>query len=101
MKWQVFGIVMSTIISALGLGLIVWKTDPAVASPLLKASFFITLFILAWGGSTLIIFSIKNRVPKQRPIDESTFDSIFNTSLLGGLTITIIATTIILLNKLR
>lgn len=99
MNWQVFGVGVSTVISALGLGLIVWKTDPTTASPLLKALFFIALFFLIWGISTLIIFSIKNRGPKPRPTDESTFETVFNTSLLAGLTITIIAVGAILFNK--
>ncbi len=99
MKWQVFGVGISTVISALGLGLIIWKTDPAVASPTLKASFFIASFILVWGSSALIIFSIRSGIPKPRPADENTFETIFNSSLLGGLVISIIAAVIVLLNK--
>jgi hypothetical protein len=99
MNWQVFGVGVSTVISALGIGLIVWKTDPITASPLLKALFFIALFFLVWGSSTLIIFSIKNRGPKPRPTDESTSETIFNTSLLMGLIITIIGAIIISFKK--
>ena len=100
MKWQVYGVGMSTIISALGLGLIIRKTDPAAASPLLKTSFFVALFLLIWGGSTLIIFSIKNRFPKPRPLDESTYESIFNTSILMGLFFSLIIAAITLIKKL-
>jgi len=100
MKWQVFGVVISTIISALGLGLIVWQTDPAVASPLLKASFFVALFILAWGGSTLIILSIKNRLPKPRPLDKSTCESVLNASILFGLLFPLLITAAILIKIL-
>ncbi len=100
MKWQVFGVVMSTIISALGLGLIVWQTDPAVASPLLKALFFVALFILAWGGSTLIIFSIKKRLPKPRPLDKSTYESVLNDSILLGLLLPFLIAAVILIKIL-
>lgn len=100
MKWQVFGVVMSMIISALGLGLIVWQTDPSVASPLLKASFFVALFILTWGGGTLIIFSIKKRLPKPRPLDKTTYESILNDSILLGLSLPILIAAIILIKIL-
>ena len=100
MKWQVFGVVMSTVISALGLGLIVWQTDPAVASPLLKASFFVALFILAWGGGALTIFSIKKRLPKPRPLDKVTYESLLNDSVLLGLSFPILIAAIILIKML-
>ena len=100
MKWQVYGVRISTIISAIGLGLIIWKTDPAVTPPLLKTSFFIALFILIWGSSTLIIFSIKNRFIKSRLPDEDVYESIFNTSILLGLFFPVVIVAITIIKKL-
>lgn len=99
MRWQVFGVGAAVILSALGLGLIGWKADPAVASPLLKASFFIALFIFVWGINALIVFSIKNRFFKPRYISETMPDSVFNTSVLVGLFCSILITAAVLIRK--
>jgi hypothetical protein len=99
MRWQVFGVGISTVISALGLGLIIWKTDPTTASSILKVSFFVASFIFVWGGSTLVIFSIKKEIPKPRPLDESTGEAVFNASILLGLLLSLLITGIVLVKK--
>ncbi len=100
MKWQVFGVAISTVISALGLGLIVWQTDPAVASPLLKASFFVALFIFTWGGGALITFSIKKRLSRLRSSDAGAHDSMLNDSILLGLSLPLLTAAVILIKIL-
>ncbi|MEX1064034.1 MAG: hypothetical protein WD898_00060 [Candidatus Paceibacterota bacterium] len=99
MKWQVYGVWLSMILSIVGLSIIVWKVDPASASPILKASFFITLFILIWSVATTAIFSIKHRLVKSRALNETADEIIFYDSFLTGLFITTVLMIFILIKR--
>lgn len=90
MKWQVYGIWLSMFFSIAGLGLIIWKVDPNSASSILKTSFFITLFIMIWSGSTLVNFSFKRKIVKRRALGETADEIIFYDSFLTGLFISAI-----------
>jgi len=99
MKWQVFGVGISMILSAIGLGLITSKTDPATASFYLKTLFFIALFILIWSIATLIIFSIKGKPLRSRLLNKEVYDSIFNASSFWGFLISSAVITLIFIKK--
>jgi hypothetical protein len=85
MLWQIYGVWAAVIVSLLGLGLVVLKTEPQIVSPQVKALFFIALFILIWSALTIIIFSIKNRLVRSRALSESAHDPIFYDSFFRGL----------------
>lgn len=100
MRWQIYGVWASMVVSLVGLGFIVWTVEPQVASPQVKALFFIVLFILVWSTATLVIFSIKNRLVRSRALSESASDLIFYDSFLTGLFISVIFVAAILIRRL-
>ncbi len=87
------------VLSISGLGLIVWKVDPVSASPILKVSFFITLFILIWSVATTVIFSIKHNLVRSRALGEAANEIIFYDSFLTGLFVSVILIIIALIKR--
>jgi hypothetical protein len=53
MKWY-FSIVLITVLSVIGLAILVVNFDPFTASRLIKILFFSSLFLAAWGMAALI-----------------------------------------------
>lgn len=99
MRWQIYGVWISFIISLVGLSLTIWTIEPQTASPLIKSLFFIVLFILAWSMATLIIFYVKNRLAKARASSKAAYELIFYDSFLKGLVISALFTAILLIKK--
>ena len=99
MKWQIYGVWVSLLVSLVGLGLIVWKIEPQTASLQIKALFFIAIFILVWSAATAIIFSVKNLPMRHRASAKSVYDSVFYDSFLAGLFVSIVLGIIILIKK--
>lgn len=100
MKWQIYGVWISLLVSLAGLGFIVWAVEPQTASLQIKALFFAAIFICIWSAATTIIFSIKNRRVNSRTSSESAFDPIFYDSFLTGLFIAVIFMAAIFIKKL-
>ena len=100
MSWQIYGVWAAWVSSLIGLGLIVWKIEPLAATPLVKALFFITLFISFWSTATLAVFSVKNRLVKSRALSKTAYEPIFYDSFLVGLLVSITLMIIVLIKKL-
>ena len=99
MRWQIYGVWASLLVSLAGLGLIVWKVEPQTASLQIKTLFFIAIFSLVWSAATVIIFSIKNRRTRLRTPGESAYDPIFYDAFLTGLFISVIFIAILLIKR--
>jgi hypothetical protein len=100
MEWQIRGVWASLFISLVGLGFIVWTTEPPIASTSLKILFFATIFILIWSTATLIIFPLKSRLIKSRALSNTAYEPIFYDSFLTGLFLSVIFVAIILIKKI-
>ncbi|OGN04471.1 MAG: hypothetical protein A2831_02855 [Candidatus Yanofskybacteria bacterium RIFCSPHIGHO2_01_FULL_44_17] len=100
MRWQIYGVWISLVISLIGLGFIVWTTEPQTATSPIKALFFITIFILIWSSATAIIFSIKSRLIKSRALTDGASEPIFYDSFFKGLAIAIILIAVLLIKRL-
>ncbi len=90
----------SLILSLVGLGLIVWTTEPLTASLLLKTLFFTALFIFVWSIATLAIFTAKNKFLKSGRQNSDNRESTFQVSLISGLFLSIIVMAVILIRRL-
>lgn len=59
MKWYAYVVLLATVLSLTGLGIIVAKQDPFQSGKLVKTLFFGSSFVSVWGIATIIFFLIK------------------------------------------
>ena len=99
-KWYIWGGIAASAISLAGMMLVIWRATPESAPLLLKALFFVALFIFIWSGATLAIFSIKSRFARSRLFDETAYEGLFYDSLLKGLLVAGILVAAVLIRRL-
>lgn len=97
---RIYGVWTVLAVSLVGLGLIVWKTNPTNAPATLKALFFIAIMLTVWSLATLIIFAIKSRFARSRLFDEAAYEPVFYDSLLQGLLVAGVIMVVIFIRRL-
>ena len=59
---QLWGVALAFVASLVGLGLVITSTTPDASSPLLKALFFLALFMVLWSLVTLIFYAFRKTI---------------------------------------